>query len=94
MQLSVASAAKFAGQGDTNNGSNSTGSTNDMQDVNSPLQDPGRISGTRQKPYDCFRSGLVQAQGSISNTARRRSACAQVLLQPVETVSALTQSEH
>ncbi len=53
------SAANFAGQGDTNNGSNYTGSTNDMQDVNSPLQDPSRTPGKSQKPYNCFRLGPV-----------------------------------
>ncbi|KAL0049602.1 hypothetical protein WJX82_005734 [Trebouxia sp. C0006] len=42
------------GQGETNNGSNYTGSTNDMQDVNSPLQDPSRTGasagrGNRQR---------------------------------------------
>ena len=33
------------GHGDTNGASNYTGSTSDMQDVNSPLQDPSRTSG-------------------------------------------------
>ena len=41
----VSSAATVAGQGDTNNGSNYTGSTNDMQDVNSAFQGPLRTAG-------------------------------------------------
>lgn len=59
------------GQGDTNNGSNSTGSTNDMQDVNSPLQDPGRISGASAARGNRQRTDTVRALNKLAQQRYR-----------------------
>lgn len=59
------------GQGETNNGSNYTGSTNDMQDVNSPLQDPSRTSGASAGRGNRQRTDTVRALNKLAQQRYR-----------------------
>lgn len=91
-EAKLISVSTSAGQGDTNNGSNYTGSTNDMQDVNSPLQDPARTSGKAGRVSDGI-SHFGSSCNSISSSGEK-AARAQVPLQVEGIVSAQTPSGH
>lgn len=86
----LTSSATLAGQGETNNGSNYTGSTNDMQDVNSPLQDPSRTSGKFRNRTTAFRWACL----GVDHPSNDELARTQAHLQAVGIANERTPSER